>query len=278
MLDPKINGPTPDIGKARLDVSSIDALGRQRRDDPNTRRNFKKVMDGESEGGEHGETDAATAKVNPANKRSIFDVLPSGALQGAEARAETTSSSPTATPANKKQKMSAYNEARGDLSDLPSERPLSQFVSRQSFDIEAGSSGGGAATTTSMQQIVDQIVDSLYTLKTSGGTETVVMLKHPPELAGAELLLTSFNHAKGEFNIALHNLTQAGQLFLEQNNIRIGLKQALEEQGYTVHMITTTTEPLRTIAMEGPESARKDRQDREDAKDQEPGQQGRRNR
>lgn len=274
-MEPIINGPQEiNTSKSRLNVSNVDALGRQRRD-PNTRKDFKQVLDGDVDAKENdGEENPKVVQ----GRKSIFDVLPSGALQSAQSHHAHGETPQTPTQTAKKQKSSAFQEARGDLSDLPSDRPLSQFVSRQSFDIDASGSGGGGASSPSLQQVVDQIVDSLYILKTDGGTETVVMLKHPPELAGAELSLTSFNHAKGEFNIGIHNLTQAAQLFLEQNNIRMGLKQALEEHGYTVHIITMTPEPIKTVAMESTESTRQDRQDREDGKDDQQSGQGRRNR
>lgn len=264
MLDPKINLPQPDSSRIRLDVGTVDAVGRQRRD-PNTRKDFKKVLEGESEDNELSETDVeAKLRASKARGKSIFDVQ-AGAAQVADARGDLADVSSKRSKSSKKEKATDSTESKGELSYLDSNRPAnSQPLQRQSFDIEAGVSEGGTTGATPLKQIVDQIVDSLYTLKTDGKTETVLMLKHPPELMGSELVLTAFSQAKGEFNIAIHNLTQAAQLFLEQNNIRLGLKQALEEHGYTVHIITTTTEPFTTVAMEGPESARKDRQNRED--------------
>jgi hypothetical protein len=264
MLDPKINGPQADSIRTRLDVGAVDALGRHRRD-PNTRKDFKKVLEGESESGEISEAETqAKVRASKARGKSIFDVQ-AGATQVRDARGDLADVSPKSAKSNKKQKTSDYTESRGDLSSLDSERPTNlQALQRQSFDIESGASGSSSSDRLSLQQIVDQIVDSLYILKRDGQTETVVMLKHPPELTGSELVLTSFSQAKGEFNIAIHNLTQAGQLFLEQNNIKLGLRQALEEHGYAVHIITTTTQPFTTIATESTESARKDRQNRED--------------
>lgn len=265
MQDSKIDGSQSDINRVRLNVGAVDATGRQRRD-PNTRREFKKVLEKESEDSSLGDADE---KLNAGKMRkgSIFD-MQAGMTAVVEGK-EDRSSSGKPSKSGKNQKASDYTESRGDLSYLDPNRSANMPIQSRSFDIGSGGSEEAASGSLTLQQIIDQVVDSIHVLKADGHTETVVMLKHPPELVGAELVLTAFSQARGEFNIAIHNLTQAAQLFLEQNNIRLGLKQALEEKGYTVHIITTTTQPFTTVAAEGPESARKDRQ----TKDEDEGQQ-----
>src|SRR5690606_29209194 len=65
-----------------------------------------------------------------------------------------------------------------------------------------------------IKEIVDQIVSHISQMSYAGKTETLVTLSHPPLLAGANVVLTSFESAKGEFNIAFENLTQEAKMFL----------------------------------------------------------------
>jgi hypothetical protein len=92
-----------------------------------------------------------------------------------------------------------------------------------------------------IQEIVNQLVDKLYTISQSGKTDTVITLKHPPILTGAQLIVTSFDNAKGEFNISFENLTQAGKNLLDLRLNQESLLNALEQKGYAVHILTTTT-------------------------------------
>src|SRR5262249_54268378 len=92
-----------------------------------------------------------------------------------------------------------------------------------------------------LQEIINQLVDKVTEMKEGGRTETIVTLKHPPILAGADLTLTAFDSAKGEFNIAFSNLTQAAKNLLDMRVNQESLLLALEKKGYAVHILTTTT-------------------------------------
>lgn len=91
------------------------------------------------------------------------------------------------------------------------------------------------------QEIIDQIVDKIYTLQVSGKTDTVITFKQlSPMFDGMQLTLTTFDTAKKEFNITFSNLTQAGQNLLEKN---LGmLKSELDRLGVVTHIITFTTQ------------------------------------
>ena len=256
--------PQSDLPKPR--ISAVEHSGRvddRPKREPNRNKEFRKVM----------ERDDDSDKEDPADEvaeRSIFDLSrrstpQSGMLEG---RAGLTSmeahgdlSGPTGSKKERgsKSTSSTYAEAHGDLSTVNPMGPTA-MASVNAIDVEAGGAGEASKSLT-VQQIVDQIVDKIYTLKSNGQTETTLALKNPPLLAGSEIVITGFDSARGEFNIAMHNLTQAGQIFLEQNNIKLGLKQALEEKGYTIHILVTTTEPYsRTLASDGTESTRRDQQ------------------
>ncbi len=91
-------------------------------------------------------------------------------------------------------------------------------------------------------EIVKAIIDKLSTVKAQGKTETIISIKqHSSLFRGANIVITSFDHAKGEFNIAFENLTQVAKNLLDRQENKNSLKLALEQKGYTVHIITATT-------------------------------------
>lgn len=92
-----------------------------------------------------------------------------------------------------------------------------------------------------LHEIVQKIIKELHAIELKGKTDTIVTLTHPPMLKDANLVLTSFNSARGEFNIAFENLTQQAKTFLDSNHHLEILKMNLEQKGYIAHIITTTT-------------------------------------
>lgn len=99
----------------------------------------------------------------------------------------------------------------------------------------------GTLLSASIQEIIKQLVDKVEELKQDGRTETTITLKQPPILAGANLIVTSFESAHGEFNISFQNLTQAAKDLLDLRANQDSLRFALEQKGYAVHILTTTT-------------------------------------
>jgi hypothetical protein len=91
-----------------------------------------------------------------------------------------------------------------------------------------------------LQQVVDKIVKELYTMEVNGKTTSVVTIKDHPILKEAQVVVTGFESAKKEFNISFENLTQVGQRLLDQN--LDSLRLAMEQKGFTVHILTTTTQ------------------------------------
>ncbi len=133
-----------------------------------------------------------------------------------------------------------FAQVRDDLSGLhQSNMDFSQIANLgEGTEVSAG-------THSTLQTLIDQIVDKLYTVKNGGVTDTVMTIKNPPILAGSELVLTEYDIAKGEYNIAFTNLTQAGKALLDSQ--QANLLSALERQGYVTHIVITTTEPYRQI-------------------------------
>lgn len=122
-----------------------------------------------------------------------------------------------------------------------------------------------------IKELVTQLIDKLYTVQTEGKMETVVTIKHPPMFEGANLVVTSFNSANKEFNIAFENLSPQAKHLLDLQQNRNDLKLALEEKGYGIHIIVTTTEIEHTILSDGTlaQSGRDDRSHEEGAMDDE---------
>lgn len=91
-----------------------------------------------------------------------------------------------------------------------------------------------------LQEIIDKIVQSIHTLQKEGSTETVVTLKGP-QFEGAKLTVKSFETAPNEFNIAFSDLSSPAKDLLDRKLTKDSLADNLDSQGYTIHIITTTT-------------------------------------
>lgn len=92
----------------------------------------------------------------------------------------------------------------------------------------------------SLQEIIDQIVKQVYTVKGSSGiNETVIELDG--RFKGARLILTEFDSAKQEMNITIDHLKTAGdQQFLNAHRQELVDKLAKDHQ-IVVHIFTATT-------------------------------------
>jgi hypothetical protein len=115
-----------------------------------------------------------------------------------------------------------------------------------------------------LQEIIDKIVDKVYTLtlEGKGQTDTVITLKNPPILEGATIAITSFDTAKGELNLSFNGLSPEARNLLDTQQAKESLKSALQEKGYAVHIISMSNEPLATARTES-EGARQEKGDRE---------------
>ncbi len=92
-----------------------------------------------------------------------------------------------------------------------------------------------------MQSIIDQIVEHLRIVQMQSQIDTTMKIKNLGSFEGATVTVTSYPTAGKEINVAFENLTQRMKNTLDLNENMDILKQALDQKGYTVHMITTTT-------------------------------------
>lgn len=132
---------------------------------------------------------------------------------------------------------SRFIPERGDLSYITP--PIQPVFSNQEGSVSSQTSS--TLPVRSIQDIVDQIVKTIQTIDNQGKTDTVVTLQHPPIFQGAQIILTSYETAPNEFNIAFTNLATQAKAFLDQQLSKDSLTLALENKGFVIHMITTTT-------------------------------------
>ncbi len=129
-----------------------------------------------------------------------------------------------------------------------------------------------------MQQLVDEIVKAIVTVESQGKTDTVVTLKQPPMFADANIILTSYETAKGEFNIRFENLTQEAKAFMDMQQNKESLFSALQQKGYAVHIIVATTQiETPQIAASNPQQTSRDSQEQQQQGQQQQGRRRRKN-
>lgn len=157
-----------------------------------------------------------------------------------------------------------------EQSDLSYVNPMSL---NQAFSTERVQGEKTVLPPSNIQDIVNQLVEKATEMKLDGKTETTITLKQPPILAGANLVVTAFDHARGEFNVAFNNLTQNAQNLLNMQVNQDSLHLALEQKGYTIHIISTTT-LNESLVVQNPQSSRESKEQRDDRGGQS-GQQGR---
>lgn len=124
----------------------------------------------------------------------------------------------------------------------------------------------------SVQEIIAALVKEITTIEAQGKTDTVVILNHPPIFKDAHIVLTSYESAKGEFNIRFENLKPDAKAFMDMQQNQESLLSNLQQKGYAVHIVvvTTQTETPQIVTADARQSSR-------DAQDQEQQQKGRQN-
>lgn len=103
---------------------------------------------------------------------------------------------------------------------------------------------------TKAHEIIQQIVDRISVVSTDAQSDTTITLRNIPKFEGVQVTVTSYPTARGEINITFENLTQEGKLILDMVDNRAALKQALDQKGFIVHMITTTTTTIERTYVE----------------------------
>jgi hypothetical protein len=183
-----------------------------------------------------------------------------GLQQPSQINQRETSDSPVTSPlppSPKSERTNAFSIEQQDLAAVNPIAGLPPAVETSSVRVQEVHTPIRAQE---LQEIVDQIVSKLYTVSTTGKTDTVIKLKHPPMFEGTNIVVRSFDTAKGELNIAFENMTQAAKQMMDLQENQNSLKFALEQRGFTVHMITATTISELSQIVEGQSSERENRE------------------
>lgn len=98
-----------------------------------------------------------------------------------------------------------------------------------------------------MKELWAQLVQKTEVLQQGGKTDTTLTLQRPPMFEGAKLTLTTFDSAKGEFKVTFSELNPKAQEMISLHG-QESLNRALENKGYTVHIMVATTETEEFIA------------------------------
>lgn len=169
---------------------------------------------------------------------------PAAAMNKPEAKSETSQStlvSPFTLAAQESKKDKFNPQFAREQPDLTYINPMGTSsqatVAPVNFNMEATP----VSQAKNIQELINQMVKEAQNLEVNGKSETTVVLKNPPIFEGANIVITSFDSAKGQFNISFENLKPEAQALLNMQQHRTDLIQSLEKKGYNVHILTTTT-------------------------------------
>lgn len=154
---------------------------------------------------------------------------------------------------NKEKFTTRFSTEQGDISSV---NPMAS--GGQPIQVAAALEGQGNVQRANLQELINKLVEQANQMQYEGKTDTTITLKHPPILAGVNLVVTSYDHAKGEFNISFENLTQAAKTMLDLQANQSQLIADLQHKGYTVHILTTTTLTERLVVDSPAESGKKE--------------------
>lgn len=128
-------------------------------------------------------------------------------------------------------------------------------------DASHATAEAAAAHRIQLQQIVDQIVDKVYTLNTSRQTDTTVVLKGTV-FEGVKVTVSSYEAARGEINISFTNvINPEARRILDLSANLNALQQILDSKGVKVHMILVSPEKETPITLESQSPSSKQARD-----------------
>lgn len=183
------------------------------------------------------ETANLEGKIAPGKNQNInpFD---KDALTEQQAVAQEEMQQP---PMKEKEKFNSQFGAK-EQPDLSYLNPLGQPTLKERM-VESSSQRAPLLPALTAQQIVEQIVHHMEVqdFKATGLTNTTVTLNYPPIFEKAQVVVTSFDTARNEFNITFQNLGPQAKKLMDQQATQDSLKHTLETKGYMIHIITATT-------------------------------------
>ena len=127
--------------------------------------------------------------------------------------------------------------------DLSYVNPMAASVQSSAADVANVRTEKLAVNAANMQELINQMVEKAQEMTVGGKTETTVTLNDKAGVfSGTNIVLTSYETAKNEFNVSFENLKNEAKALLDMRINQDSLKQTMLDKGFTVHIITTTTQ------------------------------------
>lgn len=134
---------------------------------------------------------------------------------------------------------SQYAEGQPDIASISQMAVPNDKIEIQSVNYQKVEQTTSIASP--IHDVVNELIDKLMIVETKGQSDIVVTLNHPGVFKGTILVVSEFDHAKGELNISFENLTQQSKNLLDNPQNRENLMTLLSEKGYVVQQMVTTT-------------------------------------
>lgn len=101
---------------------------------------------------------------------------------------------------------------------------------------------GATSRTQDLADIATQMIQQMTVMQANGDTTTQLTLQYPPLFEGAQVNIMQTTTAPGQFNVTFQNLTPQAKYLMDMQQARTDLINNLQEKGYNVQIIITTTE------------------------------------
>lgn len=207
------------------------------------------VTEEEQEGGTMGSIFELSKKKSKEKMKDVEDqpqvnlnALASGAASPSSAEVSEEQSEELEDALSKREKFGTPLQFTQEQPDMSGVVPFTAALDASSIASAASSLVEDVKPPNDLQEIIDQIVNNMYTLSTGGVTDTTFTLKNMPMFENVDVTLTTYKTAPHQFNLTISNLTQAAKNMLDMN---LGsLQNSLGQKNIVLHMITTTTVEL----------------------------------
>ena len=222
---------------------------------------FRKMLDDEASDQDSGKDKNIAKERKEEVAMTPFDLVagakltkgkqaPFALMAGKDADLQEASTDLVAIGEGESQKATPQSQMRID--SFAQDRPDLTYVNPTAMNIQpqggvaiSAQAAPQAVDRASLQALAQEMIDKLLIVKKDGQTDTVLTLNKPPVLAGAELVVTKYDTAQKEFNIAFHGLSPDGKRLLDLHANQLALQNAIRQAGedYTVHIVTVSPEP-----------------------------------
>jgi hypothetical protein len=156
---------------------------------------------------------------------------------------------------------SQYAQGQADISFLNPNAPVTDV--NGSINLLAGAPVEQTEPVLSpIHDIVVEMIEKLARVEMKGQTDTVITLNMPGMFKGTIVVISEFDTANGQLNLAFENLTAQAKTMLDSLPNRENLMTLLSEKGYVVQqMVTTTTIEHKSILLTQGDASGKPREE-----------------